>query len=251
MDLAGPAHLPYKRVSMNSTFKLSYEMLSFLKLVFMFLILSFVFRCVFYFMFKSTADADYSAQELRKAFFIGAKFDLRASIFLSLPFWIFGYSIKFINFSVKEKNRMMFSPETQSATVWVQIFYSLLTSVYSLFLFADFKHYETYKIRTDSLYFSYQSLFSFYYLFILILLSLVFFFVLQQFVLKEKVFKSNSGVLTNPIQLNIAIFFVVATLAHAKFSLHALEKKDALFSKNAFISAMGLNPVLYLSFKKN
>ena len=135
---------------MNYRRTISKELSSFLKLIVAFFALSLFFRFIFYVLFNDSGAGDYSAYELRKALYIGAKFDLRASILLSLPFWFIGYTLKFINYFIEEKDRLMFSHEQQSACTWLKTFYTFIFILYTAFHLIDLGFYDYLKNRLDA-----------------------------------------------------------------------------------------------------
>jgi len=135
---------------MNPQSTLSKEFSSFLKLILAFFIVSLVFRFVFYTMFNDAGAGEYSVQSLRKAIYIGTKFDLRASILLSIPFWLIGYALKFINYFVEEKDKLMFSQEQQNGRFWIQMFYTVVFIAYILFNLLDLGFYDYLKNRLDA-----------------------------------------------------------------------------------------------------
>jgi len=208
-------------------------------------------------MFSDAGAGQFSGHELRKALFIGVKFDLRASILLSLPFWLIGYVLKFINYFVEEKDRLMFSHEKQSGCFWIQVFYTFVFVFYILFNLLDLGFYDYLKNRIDasavnlldnpliSLQVATESYPVFSGLFLALFAGLIFFVLLKFVILNKKIFVSGERLHHTPIKIKVALFFLFAGLAHGKFSQYPLRWSEAFFSTNSFVSAMALNPLLY------
>lgn len=242
---------------MNQQPTVSKEIASFLKLIVCFFTFSLVFRFVFYTMFNDTSAGEYSGQMMRKAILIGAKFDLRAAILLSLPFWLIGYSLKFINYFVEEKDRLMFSHEKPSATFWIQIFYTFVFMLYAGTYLIDFGHYDYLKNRIDasaldllenpaiSMQMATESYPVFSGLLFTLTAGFVFFLILRFLVMNKRIFVSGEPILYTPVKIKIALFFLVAFMVHGKASQYPLRWSEAFFSTNPFVSAMALNPLLY------
>lgn len=245
---------------------ISKEITSFFKLIGCFFILAALFRFVFYIAFKDSNDLSYSSSDLWKALYIGLKFDLRAAIILGLPFWFFGHALKLINAAFEEKERQMFFSKAQHPTNLLKFIFSFLLSIYSFIFFIDLGFYDYLKNRIDASamdflqnpLISLQMVSEAYPLILIafaILALFIFFFILLHVVIfKENIFVSGEKVFQTPFKLTLPLFFLLATLAHGKISQYPLRWSEAYFSSNNFISALGLNPLLYfydtLGFKE-
>lgn len=236
---------------------LSKEIQTFLKLILAFFIFSLLFRLIFYFIFRGQAGTDYSTNDLFKAFYIGAKFDLRAAIFLSLPFWFLGYVFKFVNFAFEDRERKMFFDEKPHPTKALTIFYTLFFLAYTIFFIVDIGHYDYLKARVDasasiflknpliSLQMINESYPVALVLFGLILFAFLIFFVLKILIFNQPIFVKGERLFQTSFKYKAALFFILAALGHAKLSQYPLRWSEALFSQNSLITAMGLNPLLY------
>ncbi|MES2767713.1 MAG: hypothetical protein V4596_01090, partial [Bdellovibrionota bacterium] len=49
-----------------------------------------ILRVIFYLSFKGTATA-FTEEDLLRAFYLGAKFDIRLAFIMIIPVWFFGY----------------------------------------------------------------------------------------------------------------------------------------------------------------
>ncbi len=235
----------------------SKEILSFFKLILCFFTLAIIFRLLFFFGFKSSSELAYSSSDLWKAFYIGLRFDLRAAIILSLPFWFFGYSLKIINALFEEKNRQLFLSTAPHPTIFLKIAFSFLLSLYSIFFLIDFGFYDYLKNRMDASAIDFlknptislqmvSETYPLAYVIPVILAVLIsFFLVLHFFTFKEKLFVTGEPVFKTSFKLKLPLFFLLAALAHGKISQYPLRWSEAYFSPNNFISSLGLNPLLY------
>lgn len=243
--------------SMRSRRILSKETVSFLKLIACFFTVAVFFRLVFFIAFKGSNDLPYSFHELKKALYIGFKFDLRAAILLSLPMWFLGYTLKLTNALFEEKDRQMFLSAAPHPTTLLKVTFSLFLSAYSLFFMLDLGFYDYLKNRLDasSTAFLNNPLISLQmvsesYPLTLIFLGVVvmfvlFFLVLHKLVFSEKLFVSGERVFNTPLKITAPLFLLLALLGHGKMSQYPLRWSDAYFSSNTFISALGINPLLY------
>ena len=208
-------------------------------------------------MFNDSGAGEYTGEQLRKALLIGIKFDLRASILLSLPYWFIGYSLKFINYFIEEKERLMFSRKQQNGCFWLQTFYTVVFILYTGFNLLDLGFYDYLKNRLDassvvflknpsiSLQMATESYPVFSGLLLSLLVGVLFFMILKFLVFNKKIFVSGEKILYTPVKIKIVLFLLIAGLAHGKFSQYPLRWSEAFFSANSFVSAMALNPLLY------
>ncbi|MGH1467290.1 MAG: LTA synthase family protein [Bdellovibrionales bacterium] len=255
-NLAVRAALPYKN-PMYSRRILSKEAASFLKLISCFFLLAVFFRLVFFTVFQGANDLPYSSHELRKAFYIGFKFDLRAAILLSLPFWFLGYTLKLTNALFEEKDRQMFLSAAPHPTTLLKVIFSLILCGYSLFFMLDLGFYDYLKNRLDASstafldnpLISLQMISESYPLALIFsgiaFMFVIFFVILHKLVFSEKLFVSGERVFNTPLKVTAPLFLLLAALGHGKMSQYPLRWSDAYFSSNTFISALGINPLLY------
>ncbi len=245
---------------------ISKEIISFLKLCLCFLVLAVLFRLVFFLTFDSLNDTPYNVEEVRKAFYIGFKFDIRAAILLSLPFWFFGYSLKLVNALFKEKGRKMFLSKKLHSTTFLKLTFSLILTAYGIFSLIDLGHYDYLKNRIDasSTIFLKNPLISFqmisesypitFIISLIFLAFVLFFFILNKIIFTEKLFVSGEPIFNTSFKIILPLFFILALLGHGKLSQYPLRWSDAHFSSNNFICALGINPLLYFydtfSFKE-
>ncbi len=236
----------------------SKEIKSFLKLSLCFFILAVFFRLVFFLLFKSSSDLPYTANEAIKAFYIGFKFDLRAGILLSLPFWFFGYSLKLVNAIFEEDGRKMFLPKELHPTTFLKLAFSLILTAYSFFFLVDLGHYEYLKNRINASSFTvflknplinFQMISESYHMTLIVFLAflvfVLFFFILNKVIFTEKLFVSGEPIFNTSFKIILPLFLALTLFSHGKLSKRPLRWSDAHFSPNNFISALGVNPLLY------
>lgn len=236
---------------------ISKETTSFLKLAILFFTLGAVFRFVFFFIFKSSNDLAYTSSEVIKAFYIGFKFDLRAALLLSIPFWFIGYALKLVNAVFEEKERKMFLSSPQHPTGLLTFFFTCILSIYTLFFILDLGFYDYLKNRLDASstvflenpFISYQMISESYPLGLVlisaIIMFLFFYSLIKILIFRGNLFVSGEHVFRTPFKVTIPLFFLLVALGHGKISQYPLRWSDAFFSSNNFISALGLNPLLY------
>ncbi len=236
---------------------ISKETTSFLKLILVFFLTGVVFRFVFYFLFKSSSDLSFEAIDAVKAFYIGFKFDLRAALLLALPFWFLGYTLKLVNALFEEKDRKMFTSTPQHPTGFLTIFFTILLCLYTLFLVLDLGFYDYLKNRLDASstvflnnpLISLQMISESYPLGFVFLATvfvfLIYLILIKKLIFKEDLFVSGQQIFRTKFKISIPLFLLLAALGHGKLSQYPLRWSDAFFSSNNFISALGLNPLLY------
>jgi phosphoglycerol transferase MdoB-like AlkP superfamily enzyme len=246
--------------------KLSKELLSFLKLIATFFILSLFFRVLFFYIFKNTAEVAYTSDQIKRAFLTGIRFDFRAAVLLSLPFWFLGYVFKTTNAVFEEKNSSMFFSSAPHPTRVLRIIYALVISLYTLFFFLDIGFYDYLKNRIDASaviflknpQISYQMITESYPAYLVVLLILLIFlgayFALKHLVFNKNLFVTGERIFKTHAKIGVPIFLILAVISHGRISQYPLRWSDAFFSSNSFVSALGINPLLYFydtySFKE-
>jgi phosphoglycerol transferase MdoB-like AlkP superfamily enzyme len=151
----------------------------------------------------------------------------------------------------------MFSHKKQSGCFWIQAFYTVVFTLYTGFYFLDLGFYDYLKNRIDasavtflknpliSMQMVTESYPVFSGILLSILIGLLFFLILKFIVFNKRIFVSGERILYTPFKIKIALFLLIAALAHGKISQYPLRWSEAFFSTNSFVSAMALNPLLY------
>ncbi|MEN8777075.1 MAG: sulfatase-like hydrolase/transferase [Polaribacter sp.] len=210
--------------------------------VFVLFIFVVLFRFLFYFFFL---DIDNSANsELKKAFFLGLKFDLKLAIltFFPLAILVLITNYRFFKRTVYKK----------LANLYLLLSYLILT----LFYLFDFGYYEYLGIRLDAsslrflsnLKISTQVLVESYPVYKGLIGLLIFGFIIFKFAkFIYQLFNKIEQKITKKIK---AIYFIVTFLllsfgVYNSFTHYPLRWSEAFFSKKNTINQFGLNPVLY------
>ena len=203
-----------------------------------------LFRIIFFYSFSSTAFTD-SVVDITRAFWMGVRFDLRLSILISLPLMILTM-VPVINMGRSSRTRL--------AGKWI---YGVLTVSTVVFYAADLGHYAYLQQRIDITALSLlenpdialQMVWESYpVVWFILLLSLICFSwikfhnqIVSVTIAKPPKHSSMShktfGIIFGGL---IYLFSLWGT-----FSQYALLWSDAFFSRNPFVSALALNPVLY------
>jgi len=228
----------------NSTFFHSRRIQYFMGIIGAYFSLFIIFRIIFYFSFIDISDA-FQFSEIMKALFIGLRFDLRLAIISALPIILLS-SIPFIN-SVK-------SHFIRKLTL---LYWLLSIMVLLFFYIADFGHYsyldrrleisavsflENPVISLNMIWESYP-VFWVVVLFLFIFAGLTF---VKKIITQKTLIIPSRVIPTKQKVLGIvfcSLFFLFG--CWGSFSQYALRWSNAFFSRNPFISAMALNPVLY------
>jgi len=210
--------------------------------VFVLFIFVVLFRFLFYFFFL---DINNSANlELKKAFFLGIRFDLKLAIltFFPLAILVLITNYRFFKRTVYKK----------LANLYLLFSYLILT----LFYLFDFGYYEYLGIRLDAsslrflsnLKISTQVLVESYPVYKGLIGLFIFGFIIFKFAkFIYQLFNKIKGKITKKIK---AIYFIVTFLllsfgVYNSFTHYPLRWSEAFFSKNNTINQFGLNPVLY------
>ncbi len=203
-----------------------------------------LFRIIFFYTFSSTTVAVNPA-DITRAFWMGVRFDLRLAILISLPLLVLSM-VPVIN--------MVRSSRTQFAGKWI---YGVLIASHVVFYTADLGHYAYLHQRIDITALSllenpdiaFKMVWESYpVVWFILLLSLICFSwikfhnqIVSVTVGKPPKHSSMShktfGIIFGGL---IYLFSLWGT-----FSQYALLWSDAFFSRDPFVSALALNPVLY------
>jgi len=210
--------------------------------VFVLFIFVVLFRFLFYFFFL---DINNSANlELKKAFFLGIRFDLKLAIltFFPLATLVLITNYRFFKRTVYKK----------LANLYLLLSYLILT----LFYLFDFGYYEYLGIRLDAsslrflsnLKISTQVLVESYPVYKGLIGLFIFGFIIFKFAkFIYQLFNKIEEKITKKVK---AIYFIVTFLllsfgVYNSFTHYPLRWSEAFFSKNNTINQFGLNPVLY------
>lgn len=181
---------------------------------------------------------------LFKALLIGIKFDLRLAVILCFPQIILSV-LPYINITNSTLNKNISKIYNYTSIVILLLFYSV-----------DFGHYSYLGRRVDvsvlrfleNPQISAQMIWESYpVLLILILLSFIFFGFKLLFELSYTILLTNQNIIAirkKIFIINISGLIILFSL-WGTFKQYPLRWSDAFFSNNPFISALGLNPLLY------
>lgn len=201
-----------------------------------------ILRVIFYFTFKGTATA-FTEEDLLRAFYLGSKFDIRLAFIMIIPVWLFGY-FPYMN------------PLRQGKTFWIY-FYTVFAIIWGTIYLADIGHYGYLNSRINGSVLQYmanptislQMLWETYPIFwgtIGVLAGAVAIkYILQFCIFFDFEYKNISR--TNQIFQYLLFFALFAAGIFGKFSTFPLRWSEAFFSQNNFVSAVALNPVIYLA----
>ncbi len=202
----------------------------------------FVLRVGFYFAFKDTATS-FSTNDILQALYLGAKFDIRLAFVMIIPAWFLGY-LPFLN------------PIKEGKGFWIY-FYTFTFILLSALYLADIGHYGYLNSRINGSVMQYlanpqislQMVWETYPIVWttvgLLIAALVIKYVLQIFVFFDFEFRNISR--TNQFAQYILFFLIFAAGIYGKASTFPLRWSEAFFSQNTFVSAVALNPVIYLA----
>lgn len=197
-------------------------------------------RVIFYFVFKTPSG--YSGAELVKAFYLGAKFDLRLILLLALPLIFVGWGD--------------FQPLTSLKTrrVWSFVYVFLMAGVAITYIL-DFGHYGYLATRINATVFAFlkdpdisgQMLWQSYPV-IWITLGFLLFLGIYYRLFISLILKTRKTYIVwippSALLLSFVVVFLYGLYGH--FSQYPLRWSDAFFSPHHFLSHLSLNPVLYL-----
>jgi len=204
-----------------------------------------VFRFVFWLMFHSSAP-DAPTSDIAKALYLGFKFDLRLALMVVLPALFLGWI-----------PRLDFMRSRVAAKVW--LVYFVATASFFVFIYGvDFGWYEWEHTRLTAAVFehldadpltalgvvwaSYPVVWG--------LLGIAAFAFGYCWLLRKVVFRFTEDKQSlegwrRTVVYSITIFLCLFGI-YGKFSWFPLRWSEAYFTPNNFVSALGLNPVLYL-----
>ena len=213
------------------------------KSIIVYFLLLVLLRIIFFLIFNSESET-YTLGNLFKAFLIGIRFDLRLAVLVNIPLMIF-CALPFVNII---------------HSVWMRrisdLYIYLFTGMLLLFYSVDMGHYSYLGRRIDisvlrfleNPQISAQMVWESYpVIIILILLSFIFigfkliYDLVPAILLTTPIVKTaKRKFLGFTISSLIILFSAWGTLKQ-----YPLRWSDAFFSNNSFISALGLNPILY------
>ena len=199
---------------------------------------------MFFFVFFNSTSENYTFLMLFKALLIGIKFDLRLAVILCFPQIILSV-LPYINITNSTLNKNISKIYNYTSIVILLLFYSV-----------DFGHYSYLGRRVDvgvlrfleNPQISAQMIWESYpVLLILIFLSFIFFGFKLLFELSYTILLTNQNIIAirkKIFIINISGLIILFSL-WGTFKQYPLRWSDAFFSNNPFISALGLNPLLY------
>lgn len=207
-------------------------------------ILFIILRISFYFVYRGVSgDTEFS--ELVKAFLMGIRFDLRLAIMISLPLILLSI-IPYFNLTTSNIIR-------KTASIYVLI----ISIIMILFYVADFGHYGYLDSRLDitavsfienpiiSLQMIWESYPVIWGLIIIILLVYGLHFCYNKIAQRTiNKLKTNISIWQKSIGIILGTVILIIS-SWGTLSQYALYWSDAQFSRNQFVTSMGLNPVLY------
>jgi phosphoglycerol transferase MdoB-like AlkP superfamily enzyme len=204
-----------------------------------------LFRVIFWAVFRSTAP-EAPGSDLLCALYLGFKFDLRLSLLICLPVlalsWIPGLNL--VRSSIAK-------------WIWL-VYFAAMAAFLILTYFVDLAHYDYLHDRLNAsaidhilspmiaLKFIWETYPVIPGILVLILLSIGYGWVINHFAFRE--LKQGGNPLTR--LLKVATVIVALILygfgIYGKWSRYPLRWSEAYFSTNPFVSALALNPVLFL-----
>lgn len=201
-------------------------------------------RVIFYFVFLPP-DLPATTGEFLRAFYLGARFDLRLCAVLILPAAIIGFYAK----ADPTLNRT-------ARNAW-SAFYACAAFLLLLVYILDFGYYGYLERRVNAtvlnfggnLAISFEMINETYHatwvVFALILLAIVFFFAFKRFVLYER--PRLAFTQKRRISLGLVALLILIIGIHGALNQYPLRWSDAYFSPHRFIADLSLNPVLFLN----
>jgi len=229
---------------MKITFQKSRRLKYLFSVIVVYWILFIIFRISFYFVYRGISG-DFEFSELVKAFLMGIRFDLRLAIIISLPLLLL-YMIPFFILTTSNIIR-------KAASTYVL----LISMRMILFYAADFGHYGYLDSRLDitavsfvenpiiSLQMIWESYPVIWGLIIIIFLIYGLHFCnkkIAQHTIKK--LKSNVSIWQKTIGIILGTIILIIG-SWGTLSQYALYWSDVQFSRNQFVTSMGLNPILY------
>jgi len=204
-----------------------------------------LFRTVFWMLFRATAS-ETSGSELLRALYLGFRFDLRLSLLICLPVLALSW-IPFLNFV----------RSSLAKRIWL-IYLVAIEAFLILIYFVDLGHYDYLHDRLNAtsiehilpLAIALKMVWETYPVIpgILVLFLFAFFYgwVLNRFAFR-KLEPSGKPLGKWPKVATVVVTLMLYGLGiHAKLSQYPLRWSEAYFSPNPFVSALSLNPVLFL-----
>lgn len=229
---------------MKITFQKSRRLKYLFSAIAIYWILFIILRISFYFVYRGVSG-DIEFSELVKAFLMGIRFDLRLAIMISLPLILLSM-IPYFNLTTSNIIR-------KTASIYVLI----ISIIMILFYAADFGHYGYLDNRLDitavsfienpiiSLQMIWESYPVIWGLIIIILLIYGLHFCYNKIAQRTiNKLKTNISIWQKSIGIILGTVILIIS-SWGTLSQYALYWSDAQFSRNQFVTSMGLNPVLY------
>ena len=213
------------------------------KNILIFFLLLTAFKICFFVFFNSVSE-NYTLMMLSKALYIGIKFDLRLSILLSFPVMIL-CSLPYINIIKSIRIRRIIMSYNYVIIVVLLLFQSIDLGHYSYLGrridVSVLRFLDNPQISAQMIWESYPVVLIFIFL-LVFFIGLKYLFELSFLIL----FKNQHAIKMKQKIFSITIFgFIILFSLWGTLKQYPLRWSDAFFSNNSFISALGLNPVLY------
>jgi len=221
-------------------FKVSQRVYFLFKLFLIHFLAFFLLRTIFFLVFRSTSP-HFSHDEILKAFYLGAKFDVRLALTAILPAFFLGF-LPYLN------------PIKTGKKIWIY-FYTLLFLVWMILYAADFAHFGYLNSRINASVLQYLHnpdisggvVWDTYpiirWVLGLFLGAWFFKFLLTKFVFFDFQYKNITRFQSC---LSYTLFIVLLALGlYGKIAWIGLRWSEAFFSQNYFVTATALNPILY------
>jgi phosphoglycerol transferase MdoB-like AlkP superfamily enzyme len=204
-----------------------------------------LFRAVFWMVFRSTGS-EVSGSELLRALYLGFKFDLRLSLLVCLPVLALSW-IPFLNFV----------RSSLAKRIWL-VYLVVMEAFIILMYFFDFGHYDYLHERLNAssiehilpLSIALKMLWETYPVIPGILALLLFAFAfgwgLNRFLFQRLKPGSKPFGKRLKVAISAVALICLGIGIHGKLSQYPLRWSEAYFSTNPFVSALSLNPVLFL-----
>lgn len=204
-----------------------------------------LFRAIFWVWFRSVAP-EASGSEVLRALYLGFRFDLRLSLLICLPVLVLSW-IPFLNFV----------RSSLAKRIWV-LYFVVMGVLLVLTYFVDFGHYDYLHERLNArsvehilpLGIALRMVWETYPVIpgviALLLLGAGYGWVVNRFAFGKLQEDSNPlGKWWKVVTVTVAVILYGLGI-HGKLSQYPLRWSEAYFSPNSFVSALSLNPVLYL-----
>ncbi len=222
----------------------------FYQILFLYLFTLTLYRFIFYIVFKNELQ-NQSFQSILNSFLLGARFDLRLSIFLLIPTILISL-LPLKALAIKIEN----------------IFIFVLIFIVNLFYAVDLGYYSYLRSRINSTVSSFfanpiisfhmvKESYPWFLIFIGILLASICFICLKHFLIDKKNIVKDANVDSKKLKFARGFIFVciLSFGGYGSLKMYPLRWSEAYNTTNAFLSNLALNPILYFvdtySFRKS